>query len=1240
MSFFKRLLSSSTGKIINADLIRLNNVQSELGNKAVDYVLSGEPATVLSTLGVHASGDPLLLCTPGHYYAQTGQGQHKKRAPLFLDLDPYDIPMLVRYAEVLAATANPLPDRVVGSDKAPTALRVFFSEAFTASMASRHVWPPEPRKEAPKGLTPDRFADVAKACGGTLEDVFEVLYWISQSYYEPIKGEYLRQLCDIAPLIEAHPDAAIAGVRRCTAGGREAFINELALYELADKGPFLEFLLELAGDSSKAVREAAVKALGLATPEVIEPKAVDLLATGKVGVRAGMVDVLVKIGSPTAREALEAHAKTEKTARIVSAIENALSVATAAAGASGGAPDDATGYTAIDGTRVEIPPLRPLKTGELVTLGPDDIAELEGVLKKENKRIDERNAANKDRKFFYKQPHLSPSFVKLACKLIEGKALSDDKGRGAIYFLTTFGHQVAQRHLSKMSEKQAISLAFNSLYSIEHWLSGYNHGPFADLLRSYVGKPESDLRAIDALWEEMGAHLTIGGWRNRQTRKAKRGDVLRCLIPDESYLGSEVDDIAPEALWPYLAENLDVLGCGFGQGDAEQDVVLDKPRAIKCLGKMPKVPMRFFGPLLDVATGERKFGKAEARKLLADVPEVDGRLIALLDDSRQAIRAGAAEWIGQRGQSDAIPALKKRLKKEKSELAKAAILTAMKELGVPLDDYVGPTALIREAEAGLKKANLSKLDWINLDTLPKLKFRAGKAVPPDVPRWWMFLGFKLKQPGGNALFEIFLDQLAPDSAETLSQWVLDSWVNYDTTTASDEEANAYAEANAQQRYAMYKRYYPEYTLEQCKADLRREIKSNYVNSGAAAKGILAFASRAPATIAADRVRGYLRNHGSRTSQASSLLDVLANKGDPVSLQVVIAAATRLKQKGVQAYAGELVQTVADRMGWSMDELGDRVIPSAGLDDEGHLDLPCGPDEKPYRATLSEDLTFVLQNPDGKVIKGLPAGDDDATKTSKKQLTASKKELKQVVSMQSGRLYEALCAARSWSLEAWMRDFHGHPVMRRMIERIVWQGVDAEGQPLGTFRPTAEGEFTDAEDTEVDLEQFDAIRVAHGAMLDEATTEAWAQHLKDYEVKPLFIQFGRSLMRLDEEERDATKIEDRKGWVMETFQLRGLTTKLGWERGPAEDGGWFHEYRKPFTSAGVTAVVDFTGNILPEENQPCALISLGFVKAGVRMHQPIKLGDVPEVLLSECWNDFHAMAEKGAHDPEWEKKCAW
>jgi len=78
------------------------------------------------------------------------------------------------------------------------------------------------------------------------------------------------------------------------------------------------------------------------------------------------------------------------------------------------------------------------------------------------------------------------------------------------------------------------------------------------------------------------------------------------------------------------------------------------------------------------------------------------------------------------------------------------------------------------------------------------------------------------------------------------------------------------------------------------------------------------------------------------------------------------------------------------------------------------------------------------------------------------------------------------------------------------------------------------------------------------------------------------------------------------------------------------------------SAGLAAVVEFTGNGLPEQNVPAALISLSFEKAAGpgRYGGTVKLSDVPPVLLSECWNDYRAMAAKAAYDANWEKMSPW
>ena len=190
-------------------------------------------------------------------------------------------------------------------------------------------------------------------------------------------------------------------------------------------------------------------------------------------------------------------------------------------------------------------------------------------------------------------------------------------------------------------------------------------------------------------------------------------------------------------------------------------------------------------------------------------------------------------------------------------------------------------------------------------------------------------------------------------------------------------------------------------------------------------------------------------------------------------------------------------------------------------------------------------------------------------------------------------------------------------------------------------------MTDADDHAVTVAGDARVCLAHESALSADTIKLWRQHLADYSVKPLFDQFGKGSFRLRESQRAELKLDDFQGYLLEAFKLRGRLTKLGYTRGPTGDGGWFYSYDKRFPSVGITATIEFTGNGLPEENRTVALTSLQFTRSAGGTDAPyadsqtqVPLGDVPPVLLSECWNDMRLAASEGpGFDPEWEKKTS-
>ncbi len=391
------------------------------------------------------------------------------------------------------------------------------------------------------------------------------------------------------------------------------------------------------------------------------------------------------------------------------------------------------------------------------------------------------------------------------------------------------------------------------------------------------------------------------------------------------------------------------------------------------------------------------------------------------------------------------------------------------------------------------------------------------------------------------------------------------------------------------------------------------------------------------------VRTYMRDHYKRTAQVKALTEYLSGNTSSAALQLLLSIARRHRTNAVQVLAQALVERLADERDWTTDELADRTVPTAGLDERGILDLEIG--SRVYQARLDAEDVLTLYNPDGKVVKSLPqvseGPDKESAAEAKKALSNAKKELKQVHEFQAKRLYEALCVGRRWQFADWRRFLLEHPIVGRLVQRLVWLGLDAQGEIVASFRPLEDLSLTDSSDNAVDPASFATVQLAHRSLFTAEQSEAWKQHLADYKVEPLFNQLDRPVLTSSV----GNSIDDRAGHIIEAFKLRSAAQKLGYERAQAEDGGWFTQYIKPFAGVAINAVIEFTGSPLPEENRAVALVAAKFVRArkGQRSSYGLQLAlnEVPPVLLSEVWNDLHQIAAAGSgFAADWRNKVGW
>ena len=860
---------------------------------------------------------------------------------------------------------------------------------------------------------------------------------------------------------------------------------------------------------------------------------------------------------------------------------------------------------------VEVPPFTPIE------IGPD-AAPVKAELRAALNRLAGRTDADA------RQSLLIRDWVDRARRTTDADldalvAVADGKSRRRPEFLRRFNvHWIAD---------QAPSLTFAHALRLHcaedegtaaYWWYGMTLNRYMD--------PDTDPRAVEELMARTGCD---------------RDSLIESF---RTYVFQETD---VEVSWAWFAERPGLLREALGRPDS---VV----RALEILGAMPRVPAGLSAVVADIAVGDSKVNRPLAQAVLRSHPRVRVLAEQALGERRAEVRASAAAWVGSLGQGASVPVLAAAVRKERREEVRAALLAALGECGGDVGEFLSPRALGAEAARGLKSRTPSSLAaWFDFDSLPAVHWSDGAGGPtglvdPDIVRWWVVLADRLKDPSGRGIITLYLSLLEPADAAALAGHVVRAWAERDARHPDPEESRAHAQTAGRQAYDGAQQW-----LAQCRADKKMadslewaesqaaitleehvaaayaEHQRIYTGSAVADKGLLAFAAGMDDGEFAGLVRAFMRDNPGRRAQFDALVRALYANGQDRALQVLLGVARRHKMAGVQATAAALAREIASERGWSDEELADRTVPTAGFDGDGLLRLSYG--QREFTGRLTPDFKIRVTGPDGRSRAGLPApraGEDaEVVRAAKKRLSAARKEAKEVLTLQSERLYEAMCASRTWPAAEWRELLAGHPLVGRLVTRLIWTAAPPEGGPL-TFRPTEDGELIGADDAVVEFEPQAVVSLAHRARLTDEEAAAWRQHLADYGVEPLFDQLSAVVPRIEKNQKVLT---DLQGHMTDSFTLRAAALKRGYKRGEPMVAGFFDTYVKDFAALGLTAVLGFTGACLPEEKIPCATTSLSFTRRGC----PVPLDRVPPVLLAECRADYAALAALGPYDPDWE-----
>lgn len=1069
-------------------------------------------------------------------------------------------------------------------------------------------------------------------------------------------------LADLDKYFNQHKEAIRAFLKQANPDQKVYALNVLSQAEF-DFAPMIDFLVELGTGSSKVVRDAALPLL-ISYGDKCLTSVQQVLSHGAAAERNEAVSLLWRVLGADSTEVLKKHLETEKSDRVKQTIEKFLAV------------PDAVAALSID--KIELAPVD-IKLGQCL-ISEEAKSYLhsyfqkgyEGSLRQYEKQLQQWD---------------SPDRPKWMSKPVEPEKMTQDLENQIIHFVE------GKEKLLAVSPNKVSSLVQFAGAPMGDWL----RPPGVELI--HVVRLAYALRFLNMNQRGNELHLW---WNNLGTLELYRSqcdkpfglrelDAAVATLPGASpgaiaknYLSSNSKwttfcDWEPESVWPVFAEYPSLLRevlSPAAMKTASQDFWHSTKRnnVFRVLAMFPNVPGEYLHLLWDLALAEAKTERPAAQEALRRVPGKTAKIIVALCDGKAGVRAAAAEWLGKLGDKTAIEPIKKAFAKEKNEMVKGAFMLALDDLHADVDEFLNRDQLVEEAKVGLSKKRPKGMEWFPLESLPKMHWQdSGKELDPNIVQWWVVQSVQQKLPHCGPILRRYLKMCRSADVTALSRFVLRSWIARDTTTASAEDAAKLAQDETDKlwnQYGQHQYYIDAYggKKENLYKQIYQRVSNDCLYSAVEQKGMLALVSVGGDGDCVKICEKFIRTwFGNRLAQCKSLIEVLSDIDHPLALQTLLAIANRFRTKAIKLLAEEQVKAIAEAQGWTLDELADRTIPDAGferpLDEAGEpvgneavLQLDFGP--RQFEVRLNDELEPVIKaQGEAKALKSLPApgknDDPEKAAAAKKAFTDGKKVAKEVVKRQTERFYEALCTQRSWLFSDWQRYLAQHPIVGRLCVRLSWVAyaptveIASDGsqkQFLACFRPLEDGSLTNENDEEVKLPENAIIVLAHTCNVTPEIAEAWIKHYKDYDVTPLFQQFGRATYNLPEEKKNATELSDFEGHLITTFKLRAKATKLGYLRGEAEDGGCFYLYRKSFTSLSIQAVLEFTGSYLPEQDIPAALVALHFVNLQGDREQSnwnaskMPLSKVPAVLLSECYNDIKQIAAEGSgFDPKWKEK---
>ena len=588
-------------------------------------------------------------------------------------------------------------------------------------------------------------------------------------------------------------------------------------------------------------------------------------------------------------------------------------------------------------------------------------------------------------------------------------------------------------------------------------------------------------------------------------------------------------------------------------------------------------------------------------ELLGGYEDSKERVLKSLKSKKAVIRECAVMVLANFDMSSNREELEEALAIEKNEKVKNLIMNILNVEEMENIEITNGKEVSDYCKEKLQSLKIDLPDWIDLKTMPKVKFNNGDLVDDEVMRYIIFRYSTENSVALNEEIEKLLVHMDPYDLDKFGNEILKIWI--------DEKA---------------------------------DTKKKWVLSLAAATGGFNVVNTLKTQIE-------LWPQNSRGAIACEGVKALALLGSDEALIIIDSIARKFKFKQVKNAANLAFKFAAESLKVDYEELADKIVPNLGFKEYGEKIVDYG--NRKFTVILERDFSLKVVDENGKVYKTLPKPNksDDEILASKAQdeFKILKKQLKIVVSTQNNRLELALSVNRLWTKTNFEKLFVGNPIMHNFSLGLIW-GIYNEGKLISTFRYMEEGTFNTVDEEDFEIPESALIGLVHPLEILEEEVEGWKIQLEDYEIEQPFLQLSRPVYKLNEEEVNAKSIERFGGKVIYGLSLVSKLSKYGWYRGSVQDAGSYYQLYKENKTIGIGAELTFDYLGIGWEDHDTTIYELTFYKSGsvergsyvydeVTDSNRIEPNKVPNRLFSEIMYDVDRVLEGSTgYNKNWKK----